>query len=99
MAWREGGVAPDEPLVEDNSGPVLADAIANAAEGDKLRGWPLWVQSVNYPICPNCGSEMLYLFQLGYHGHLPVDLGDYGTGYLFYCPTHPRMLTFAYQCS
>ncbi len=99
VAWHEGGVTPGEPLVADNREPGVAEAIAEAANGDKLGGWPLWVQSALYPACPECGSEMRYLLQLGYWDHLPIDLGDYGTGQMFYCAEHPRRLTFTFQCS
>ena len=99
VAWQEGGVLPGEPLVQDNDKPGIAEAIAEAANGDKLGGWPRWVQSVEYPACPECGSEKTYLLQLGYWDHLPIDLGDYGTGQMFYCAEHPRRLTFTFQCS
>jgi hypothetical protein len=101
VAWRDGGVARSEPFRQANDAqtPGLAEAIADAAEGDKLGGWPRWVQSVEYPRCPDCGAEMRYLLQLAWHDNLPVDLGDLGTGHLTYCPSHPRMLTFAFQCS
>jgi hypothetical protein len=101
VAWRDGGVTPSEPIgrANDAQTPGLAESIADAAESDKLGGWPRWVQSVEYPHCPECGAEMRYLLQLDWHDNLPVDLGDLGTGHLTYCPSHPTMLTFAFQCS
>lgn len=26
--------------------------------GDKLLGWPQWVQGVEYPLCPECNHSM-----------------------------------------
>src|SRR5262249_366298 len=56
VAWRGGGVAPSEPFgqANDDQRPGLAKSIGDAAEGDKLGGWPLWVQGVEYPHCPDC---------------------------------------------
>jgi hypothetical protein len=100
VAWHEGGVARSDPVVQSNGEERgLAETIADAAGGDKIGGWPKWVQRVEYPRCPECSAEMRFLLQLGWHDNLPESFGDLGTGYLTFCPSHPRMLAFAYQCS
>jgi hypothetical protein len=99
VAWPDGGVPPSAPLTEPNDGSGgLASAIASAARGDKLGGWPVWTQAVEYPACPKCGAEMRYLLQLDWHDHLPETFGDLGTAQVTFCPAHPDVLTAAWQC-
>jgi hypothetical protein len=101
VAWRDGGTPRSGWFGQRNDDPTpgLAESIGQAAEGDKLGGWPLWVQSVDYPLCSACGAEMRYVLQLDWYDNLPFDFGDCGTGHLTYCPSHPENLTFAFQCS
>jgi hypothetical protein len=45
------------------AGEVVADqsvpeAVGDCKGGDKLAGWPNWVQGVEYPACPRCGKRM-----------------------------------------
>lgn len=35
------------------------------ASGDKLSGWPDWIQGVEYPKCRDCEKQMRLVFQLG----------------------------------
>lgn len=77
----------------------IADEIASAADGDKLAGWPRWRQYDDYPACPQCGAQMQLLFQLDSEDHLPVVLGDLGTGYLTQCPQHTAIPAFSWDCS
>jgi hypothetical protein len=67
--------------------------------GDKLGGWPAWVQSVEYPDCPRCGNQMAYVLQIDSEDHVPVMFGDVGTGHVTQCPQHPDVLAFAWACS
>ena len=50
--------------------------------GEKLGGWPMWVQSVEYPSCPECGAEMTLLFQIDSERNLPYMFGDVGCGHI-----------------
>jgi uncharacterized protein YwqG len=45
-----------------------AEAIAASEIGDKLAGWPNWVQGVEYPRCPKCGKRMIQCFSTGLRG-------------------------------
>jgi hypothetical protein len=67
--------------------------------GDKLGGWPAWVQSVEYPDCPRCGTRMSMVLQIDSEDHVPVMFGDMGTGHVTQCPTHPEVLAFGWACS
>jgi len=80
--------------------------------GEKLGGWPNWLQTTGYPDCPTCGTRMRLVFQtlpdLEYKVPIPVrhetwvqeylELGDGGMGYIMQCPAHPHVLTFGWQC-
>lgn len=67
--------------------------------GDKLYGWPAWVQGIEYPNCPTCGTTMRQVFQLDSNCNLPHLFGDVGCGHITQCPKHPSMLAFGWACS
>jgi len=65
--------------------------------GDKLLGWPNWVQGENYPSCPVCGEDMFCnIFQVDSQDNLPFAFGDMGNGHIFLCPKHPDQVTFTW---
>lgn len=67
--------------------------------GDKLGGWPDWLQDARYPECPTCGERCVQLvFQLESGRHIAVDFGDAGVGYVLQCPEHPDTPVFQSQC-
>ncbi|WP_276307800.1 DUF1963 domain-containing protein [Stenotrophobium rhamnosiphilum] len=66
--------------------------------GEKLLGWPAWVQGVEYPQCPECGSQMRLVFQIDSSGHLPYMFGDVGCGHISQCAIHPSNLAFGWAC-
>ena len=70
-----------------------------AADGDKLGGWPRWIQGVEYPACPECGAEMVLVMQIDSEGNVPYMFGDCGVGHITQCPTHHHVVTFAWACS
>ncbi|MFK7739394.1 MAG: DUF1963 domain-containing protein [Planctomycetota bacterium] len=76
----------------------VAERISTAAADDKLGGWPCWVQGVEYPRCPTCGSVMSLVFQLDSENNLPYMFGDVGCGYLTQCQDHPDQLGFGWAC-
>jgi uncharacterized protein YwqG len=65
-------------------------------DGDKLSGWPNWIQSMEYPDCTECGKRMKLVFQIDSGGHLDINLGDMGIGHLTQCPTHKNVLGFGW---
>ncbi|MEM7788270.1 MAG: DUF1963 domain-containing protein [Bacteroidota bacterium] len=69
-----------------------------AAYGDKLGGWPAWIQGVEYPDCPRCGRAMRLVFQVDSEETLPVVFGDSGVGHLTQCPVHQDVLAFGWAC-
>lgn len=76
------------------------DARKNPLIGEKLGGWPLWVQDVEYPSCPTCSEPMEMVFQLdSLEKHLPYMFGDVGCGHLVQCRNHKDQLTFGWACT
>jgi len=67
--------------------------------GDKLWGWPLWIQGIEYPDCPQCATRMRLLFQIDSNRNLPFEFGDIGTGHITQCPNHIDVLAFGWACS
>jgi uncharacterized protein YwqG len=76
----------------------VEETISAAMHGDKLGGWPLWVQSVAYPACQQCGRPMRFVMQLDSEDNIPHMFGSIGCGHIMQCPDHPQVLTFAWAC-
>lgn len=66
--------------------------------GDKLAGYPAWVQGVEYPSCPACGEIMRLLFQIDAEDNLPFMFGDVGCGHITQCKNHREQLAFGWAC-
>ncbi|MBL1175470.1 DUF1963 domain-containing protein [Pantanalinema sp. GBBB05] len=86
------------PLDEDEYVPE-SEEIADPEPGDKLAGYPNWIQNMEYPNCPQCDRRMELVFQLDSDDHLPVMFGDVGCGHITQCPEHKEVVTFAWACS
>ncbi|WP_299881032.1 DUF1963 domain-containing protein [uncultured Cocleimonas sp.] len=65
---------------------------------DKLLGWPLWVQGVEYPDCPECGERMNYIFQIDSDDNLDYMFGDAGCSHITQCKKHRDKLAIAWAC-
>jgi len=68
-------------------------------EGDKLAGYPRWVQGMECPGCPICHQPMGQVFQLASCQNLPYMFGDAGIGHLLQCKKHKDQLAFVWACS
>ena len=66
--------------------------------GDKLFGWPCWVQGVEYPDCPECGKAMQLVFQIDSEDNVPYMFGDSGCAHITQCPQHQNILAIAWAC-
>lgn len=84
--------------------PLLDDEWANLDQvyiphtGDKLSGWPFWVQGVEYPTCPICNDLMQFVFQIDSEDNIPFMFGDVGCGHITQCPTHKEQIGFSWAC-
>jgi hypothetical protein len=67
-------------------------------DGDKLLGWPQWVQGVQYVDCPDCRKPMRYIFQIDSEDNIPYMFGDAGVGHISFCPDHPSRAAFLWAC-
>ncbi len=83
--------------LSDEESDELADTTIPEI-GEKLGGWPAWIQGVEYPLCPRCNQPMHFLFQLDSDQNLPHWFGDMGIGHITQCENHPEVLTFGWAC-
>ena len=88
--------APPIQAIDLPSGAV--EFIAAASSGDKLGGWPHWIQGVEYPACPDCGDAMALFMQLDSHCGLEHNFGDNGCAHLTQCLAHPAQFAFGWAC-
>lgn len=70
-----------------------------ALPGDKLFGWPFWVQSIEYPHDRKTNKMMTHFFQIDSEVHIPYSFGDVGTGHLTVSPDNKHELGFGWACS
>ena len=99
--WKE---EPDFPRY-DEAALELNDAEMQDYENDyspkscdKLKGWPAWIQGIEYPCCPICSKQMRYIFQLESERNVDYMFGDSGNGHISQCKDHPEQLTFTWAC-
>jgi hypothetical protein len=76
----------------------IAD-VGTPRAGDKLYGWPYWVQDIEYPNDRKTGSRMELLFQLDSEVNLPYMFGDAGIGHLTQSKDNPGELAFGWACT
>lgn len=79
-------------------GLEVAEAIGRCITGDKLAGWPDWIQGAEYPSCPKCAARMTMLVQIASEDNVPFMFGDVGVGHITQCPNHPQTLAFGWSC-
>lgn len=77
----------------------LAETIGTAKDGDKLDGWPYWIQGVEYPQCTICSDTMNLLFQVDSEVNIPFMFGDSGCAHITQCPKHKEIVAFCWACS
>jgi len=67
-------------------------------EGEKLYGWPFWVQGEEYPNDRKSGKQMELLLQLDSERNLPYMLGDSGIGHITISPDNKDEVAFGWAC-
>jgi hypothetical protein len=72
---------------------ALAETIANSELGDKLAGWPAWINA-QYPKCPRCGLRIDHVFQCGSGDGVAFAFGDAGCGHVTPSPDHEDVVAF-----
>ena len=100
VGWEQA--PPELPGYEEEVDPspddVEIDEALRPRSGDKLGGWPAWVQGPEYPQCPRCKARMTVLLQLESNGLTHHQFGDLGAGHLSQCPDHPDVVAFGWAC-
>ncbi|HEX7240286.1 MAG TPA: DUF1963 domain-containing protein [Longimicrobiaceae bacterium] len=104
VGWREEEDYPNFEELEERGVELDDEELDVLSEsfplgGEKLLGWPAWVQSIEYPDCRVCGKRMEMLFQIDSERNLPYMFGDVGTGHVTQCPEHRGELAFGWACS
>jgi hypothetical protein len=89
---------PEQRVAVETADLDLLEKLGVPRSGDKLAGWPAWVQGVEYPSCPRCGRRMELVFQLDSHDHVNWMFGDAGCGHVTRCPDHPDVVAFGWAC-
>ncbi|MCB9855788.1 MAG: DUF1963 domain-containing protein [Phycisphaerales bacterium] len=84
--------------LDDDAARRFQDSALSARGGDKLGGWPVWIQRAASIACPQCKLPMCMLFQIDSGDHLAINLGDTGCSHIWQCPTHAYVLAFEWQC-
>ncbi|MEM8931053.1 MAG: DUF1963 domain-containing protein [Acidobacteriota bacterium] len=79
--------------------PEVEHVISRAARGDKLGGWPHWIQGPEYPVCPISGEPMELLVQIDSEDHLDYMFGDSGCAHITQSRQHPEILALGWACS
>lgn len=69
-----------------------------ATEGDKLYGWPYWVQGEEYPNDRETETQMELFFQLDSEVNLDFMFGDCGVGHVTISPDNEKEMAFAWAC-
>lgn len=82
--------------LDDGDGDKLSETYPRG--GEKLLGWPAWVQGLEYPNCPECDSVMQLVFQIDSEMSLPYMFGDVGIGHITQCPNHTSITGFGWAC-
>ena len=77
-------------LYEEEDGIALA--------GDKLGGWPHFIQSNEAIIDPEDGKEYVHLMQIDSEDNLNYMFGDSGIAFIGYHPDEPEKLAMFWQC-
>jgi len=74
------------------------DDEASSYSGEKLSGFPAWVQGNEQPECPQCNTTMDFVFQVPSEGLFDYLFGDCGIGHITQCPNHKEVLAFRWAC-
>ncbi len=94
----EPGILAEDAKLLDESWDEIHEHDLFARPGDKLGGWPDWVQDPEYAPCPTCGKNMRYLLQLESNGLTGHQFGDLGAGHLCQCDDHPEQVALTWAC-
>ena len=67
---------------------------------NKLAGWPLWLQDIEYPNCPICNKKMEIVFQIAPDEGSVLEMVPFlsdDVGYITQCNEHKEQVAFNWQ--
>ncbi|MEI6707832.1 MAG: DUF1963 domain-containing protein [Methylococcales bacterium] len=104
VSWQASDDFPNDEELDDLGLDLSEEEVESLYEhdfpktGDKLLGWPYWIQGVEYPECPDCGDIMKLVFQIDSEDNLDYMFGDAGCAHITQCEKHPERLAIAWAC-
>ena len=99
VACPEFGIKHRVPAIgTDDDWSAVVESVGRCVSGEKIGGWPDWLQRQEYPQCPRCGTRMEHLAQFESHETLPYGFGDMGCGHITQCPQHREVFAFGWAC-
>jgi uncharacterized protein YwqG len=104
VSWQASDDYPNDEELDDLGLDLSEDEVETLYEqdfpktGDKLLGWPYWIQGIEYPECPDCGDLMKLVFQIDSEDNLDYAFGDAGCAHITQCEKHPERLAIAWAC-
>lgn len=106
ISWKEITEYPNFYELEDHQMEIHYDdyavlqeaGLGTSTSGDKLFGWPEWIQNPEYPRSNINQADMQFLFQIDSDDNLPFMFGDSGCAYIFQNPTLPEDIAMNWSC-
>ena len=87
-----------DPSLPHDVSDRLRDLGLSPCAGEKLLGWPAWIQAREEAPCRRCQRPMEPVLQIDSNRTLPIQLGDdLGIGWLVRCDPCDEM-SFIWQC-
>ena len=94
LRWHE--LDYEVEISDDEFKPFQQDVMP-CHTGEKLFGWPYWLQDPQRPTCPICDERMQFVFQFdSLEENIPYSFGDSGTGQIHQCVKHKDVLAFGW---
>jgi uncharacterized protein YwqG len=78
---------------------IINNSMEHIFDGEKIGGYPLFLQANYIPACPDCNKEMEIVIQIGSDINIPFMFGDGGVGHISLCPEHKNRSVFYWSCS
>jgi len=99
--WEEKNDAPHcaERELPDMKHLAFKENDDDTLMGEKLGGWPHFVQAAEYSNCKDCGKRMQFVFQIDSEKGIKFMFGDCGIAHIYQCAEHRNRITLTWACS
>jgi uncharacterized protein YwqG len=82
---------------ESEESRMISSNMHRIIEGEKIGGYPLFIQCEKGPNCQTCNKEMEFVLQIGSEVNIPFMFGDGGVGQIFICLDHKENIDFFWE--